>query len=120
MLTLTTSTWPFGYGWPVTAASLFPQSRVYHWVSQSYLLQSRKLKQQVSRNSERVFWTNLTASELLRWAAPHLAYVLLQMIHKAVRGDFGPWFAGKCAILTELAMLRQRRQKAQALASHRT
>lgn len=93
-----------------------PDSVVFHWVSRSYALQSRALKRQVALNSERVFWTNLTLRQLLVSAGPHLAYVLAQLAYKTVRGDFGPWFAGKCAAAAELPSLLRRRRQAQALA----
>lgn len=94
-----------------------PNSRVYHWVSRSYRLRSRRLLHQVSRNSERVFWTNLTPAQLAIYFVPHLIYVLLQLTQKGVRGDFGPWFAGKCAVLAEIPELLRFRWAAQSLVS---
>lgn len=94
-----------------------PDSVVYHWVSRSYAIQSPRMKRQVALNSERVFWTNLTTGQLLMHVAPHLAYVLAQLAYKTVRGDFGPWFAGKCAALAEIPTLLKYRKQAQGLTS---
>lgn len=93
-----------------------PDSVVYHWVSRSYPVRSRNLQRQVALNSERVFWANLTTKQLLMHAAPHLVYVLAQLAYKTVRGDFGPWFAGKCAAVAELPSMVHYRRQAQALA----
>lgn len=92
-----------------------PKSRVFHWVSQSHSLGSRRMKHQVARNDERVFWSNLTPKELAMHAAPHFAFLLIQLAYKAIRGDFGPWFAGKCAAMGEIGDLIGYRRAAQRL-----
>lgn len=92
-----------------------PESRVLHWVSRSHPTRSRRIQQQVSRNSEWVFWTNLTNRQLAMLAVPHLAFVLVQLAYKTVRGEFGPWFAGKCAAMGELPTVIDRRRHAQSL-----
>lgn len=94
-----------------------PESRVYHWVSRSHVVSGRRIQQQVARNSEILFWANLSARELLCFAGPHLAYLLLQLSHKTLRGDFGPWFAGKCGCLMDLPLLWNLRRRARALAN---
>lgn len=92
-----------------------PPSRVLHWVSRSHSIKSRRLLQQISRNSERVFWANLRPGQLAWRAAPHLAFVLIELAYKSLRGDFSPWFAGKCAVLSELPRLWRQRRVAQSL-----
>lgn len=92
-----------------------PESRVLHWVSRSHPTRSRRIQQQVSRNSEFVFWENLTQRQLALFAVPHLAFLLVQLAYKSMRGDFGPWFAGKCAALADIRQLLGRRRAAQSL-----
>lgn len=92
-----------------------PASRVMHWVSRSHPTGSRRIQQQVSRNSEFLFWENTTARQLAWLAAPHLVFLLVQLAYKAMRGDFGPWFAGKCAALADIRQLLARRRFAQGL-----
>jgi GT2 family glycosyltransferase len=92
-----------------------PASRVYHWVSRTHRVRSRRIQSQVARNSERLFWTNLPPAALAAYAVPHLAYVLVQLAYRSVKGDFGPWFAGKLSILGELPRLARRRREVQSL-----
>ena len=92
-----------------------PNSVVYHWVSQSHSHTSRQLLQQVSANSERLFWTNLSARQLAIMAGPHLAYLLALMVYKGLKGEFGPWFSGKCSLLAEIPSLLRCRHRSQTL-----
>lgn len=96
-----------------------PLSRVYHWVSRSHQVRSRPLQHQIARNSELLFWTNLPTLQLLAFALPHLAYVLVQLGWKGLRGDFGPWFAGKCSAIGSIAAIRRIRKESQSLCAAR-
>ncbi|MGL4462487.1 MAG: glycosyltransferase family 2 protein, partial [Planctomycetia bacterium] len=91
-------------------------SRVYHWVSQSHRVDDRRLQRRFARNAEHVFWSNLPASRLATFAGPHVALVLTQLAHKAVRGGFGPYLAGKMEAAAETAAIWRRRRFAQGLA----
>jgi len=95
-----------------------PGSVVFHWVSQSHSHSSRRLLHQVSANSERLFWTNLPAQRLVLMAGPHLAYLLALMVYKGLKGEFGPWFSGKCSLLAEIPALLRSRQWSQSLGKH--
>jgi GT2 family glycosyltransferase len=92
-----------------------PQSVVFHWVGQSHRTSSRRMQQQVSANSERVFWANLSRGQLVQRALPHLGYVLTLLAYKALKSDFSPWFAGKCQALAQIPSLLRARSAAQAL-----
>lgn len=92
-----------------------PASRVLHWGSRSHAVRSRRITEQVARNSERLYWTNLTAGQLAVYLAPHLAFMLVQMAYKATKGDFAPWFVGKLSVLAEARSLWRTRQAAQRL-----
>lgn len=92
-----------------------PKSVVFHWVGQSHRTNSRRMQQQVSANSERIFWANLPVYQLAGRAIPRFGYVLLLLAYKALKADFSPWFAGKCQILAELRMLIRARSAAQSL-----
>ncbi|QDU64082.1 Poly-beta-1,6-N-acetyl-D-glucosamine synthase [Planctomycetes bacterium Pan216] len=92
-----------------------PESHVYHWVSLSYGRNRRRVLRQTSRNSEHVFWTNLPRKELLARCAPHLAFLVIQLAYKSVRGELGPWLAGKCEAMRDLPTIVRRRQKVQQL-----
>jgi hypothetical protein len=96
-----------------------PGSVVYHWVSRTHSVKGRRVQAQVARNSERVFWTNTRPRDLALYLLPHLAYVVMQLGYRSVRGDFGPWFAGKVSILAELPELWRQRQAAQELTRDR-
>lgn len=92
-----------------------PGSVVYHWVSQSHSHSTRRLLQQVAANSERLFWINLPAQRLALMVGPHLAYLLALMVYKGLKGEFGPWFSGKCSLLTEIPSLLRSRHWSQSL-----
>lgn len=92
-----------------------PSSVVYHWVSQSHSHSSRRLLHQVAANSERLFWINLPAQRLALMVGPHLAYLLALMVYKGLKGEFGPWFSGKCSLLAEIPSLLRSRQWSQSL-----
>lgn len=82
-----------------------PQSVVFHWVGQSHKMASRRMLHQVSLNSERMFWGNLTAGQIAARAIPHVVYVGALLSYKALKGEFAPWFAGKCQAAAELPRL---------------
>ena len=92
-----------------------PTSIVYHWVSQSHSHASRQLLHQVAANSERLFWINLPARQLALMAAPYFAYLLLLMVYKGLKGEFAPWFCGKCSLLTEIPWILRLRHRSQSL-----
>lgn len=96
-----------------------PRSRVFHWVSRSHRVRGWRVQEQVARNSEFVFWTNTERSDLLLWAAPHFAYVLIQLAYKAAKGDFAPWFTGKCRAISEVFAIWRDRRRTQSLAPRR-
>jgi GT2 family glycosyltransferase len=99
-------------GWKTVFA---PASEVRHWVSQSHRHASRRTQARLSRNSERFFWTNLPLPELLLRSGPRLAYLLALLSYKGLKGEFGPWFAGKVSLLAELPLLFAQRRHAQQL-----
>jgi GT2 family glycosyltransferase len=82
-----------------------PESVVFHWVGQSHKMASRQMLHQVSLNSERMFWGNLTAGQIAARAIPHVAYIAAILSYKALKGEFAPWFAGKCQAAVELPSL---------------
>lgn len=92
-----------------------PQSQVLHWVSQSHRHDRRDVLAKVSANSERLFWTNLPPAQLAIMLLPHCAYLLALMAYKALKGEFGAWFAGKCSLLTEIPTLIRLRRAALGL-----
>lgn len=95
-----------------------PSSVVFHWVSQSHSHSSRQLLHQVAANSERLFWINLPAHRLALMVGPHLAYLLALMVYKGLKGEFGPWFSGKCSLLAEIPSLLRSRHWSQSLGKH--
>jgi GT2 family glycosyltransferase len=92
-----------------------PQSTVYHWVSQSHRHSRRATQHRVSRNSEHLFWTNVPTQQLLWRGALRLAYLLVLLAYKGLKGEFGAWFAGKVSLLAEIPVLAQNRSWAQQL-----
>lgn len=88
-----------------------PGSTVFHWVSQSHRVGSRRMLQQVSANSERMFWSNASSGQLAWQALPHFAYVLALIGYKALKGEFAPWFAGKCQTMADVAWILRRRMQ---------
>jgi GT2 family glycosyltransferase len=90
-----------------------PESRVFHWVSQSHSHQSRTTQFRLAANSEWLFWTHLSPLQVPLWVPLHLAYLLALLAHQGVQGNFAPWFAGKCSILADIPRLcRERRRVA--------
>jgi GT2 family glycosyltransferase len=92
-----------------------PDSHVLHWVGQSHRHRRRTTQQQVARNSERLFWTNIPIHQLAIKSFPRMAYVITLLAYKGLKGEFGPWFAGKTALLAELPSLMKIRKETQKL-----
>ncbi|MBY0586385.1 glycosyltransferase family 2 protein [bacterium] len=103
-------------GW---SSVLAPESQVLHWVGRSHYHARRSTQHQVARNSERFFWTNVPSKELALKAFPRMAYILALLTYKGLRGEFGPWFAGKASLLGEIPNLWTKRQWAQQLRQSR-
>lgn len=87
-----------------------PGSRIHHHVSASHGRADRRLREQQSRNEERVFWRNLPAPLLARAMPRHLLVLLAKAGRRWVDGGFMPFALGRLRLLAEVRdLLRHRR-----------
>jgi GT2 family glycosyltransferase len=99
-----------------------PRCRILHEVSATYDHTSPALQRRLSRNAERLFWSNVP----LRWmplAVPaHLGFLTLQGLRNAALGRFRPWLLGKLDAMgqgAEIVSLRQNRGQLARAAGNR-
>jgi GT2 family glycosyltransferase len=93
-----------------------PDARVYHCGSASYDPHSSRVIRLLARNEEFNFWINLPARALWRGLVPHLGFVLVRALCKAVQGRLGPFLVGKWQALAQWRWIGRRRREAQSLA----
>lgn len=86
-----------------------PASRVLHEGSASYGRQPERVIRLLSRNEELVYWTNLQRSQLLLGLLPHLGFLAIRAVRKALGGQLIPFLAGKREALGLWRWIKQRR-----------
>lgn len=72
-----------------------PASRVYHQGSASYGRQLDRLVRLIARNEELVYWLNLPGWDLFKSLLPHLGFLAIRAIRKAVGGQLRAFLEGK-------------------------
>jgi GT2 family glycosyltransferase len=91
-----------------------PASRVWHRVSASHGLRSRRLLEQQSRNEELVFWRNLPNRDLLRAVSWHAAVFAAKAYRRWQEGELLPFLFGRFRTWAEMPhILRHRRRLCQ-------
>jgi GT2 family glycosyltransferase len=90
-----------------------PASRVWHRVSASHGMPTRRLLEQQSRNEERVFWRNLPARDMLRALPWHAAVLAAKAVRRWRAGGLSPFVFGRLRAWGEMPhILRHRRRLA--------
>ena len=98
-----------------------PHSRVFHRLNYSHNHRNASLIEQLARNEERVFWSNLPAPLLRRGVVPHLVFVAYCAGTRMLRRDNSrAYLRGKLSVLGELAEIRRQRDRLSRLARNAT
>jgi GT2 family glycosyltransferase len=106
----------FRFRWAGTRCIYEPKSRVLHKGSASYSRQPDKMVYLLSRNEELAFWIHMHGEELALAVLPHLAFVAIRTIRKALSGQLGVFLAGKRNALRRWRWVLQQRHELRRLA----
>ncbi|MCA9523243.1 MAG: glycosyltransferase [Myxococcales bacterium] len=99
-------------GWPCV---LHHGARGLHLGSASYQKGGERFVRFSARNAETVYWSALPPALLAKHLPGHVAFLVLQSVHRLVSGELGPYLRGKLEVLRSIPSLLQHRQERQAL-----
>lgn len=91
-----------------------PEALVWHHVNQSIGTLSETYVYYGHRNSELLFWQNMPASLLARYAPERMAFDLLSLAYFTFRGKGGAFLRAKFDVLRQVNQIRSKRSKIQS------
>jgi GT2 family glycosyltransferase len=94
-----------------------PASRVLHKESASYGEQKDQVVWLLARNEELVYWVNLQAVDLLRGLLPHLGFLAVRAIRKALGGQGRSFLSAKWDALHHWRWILERRRHLHRMAA---